>query len=185
MACIDSRPWCFLSIGPLSVIGWVSSGFECCTRWGRSPAGGHVASWRLPLDLQDLLDDFAEEFGWTVVPGDPDAWPYEPPEPVPAPDGPRRRAPRRTLTHPRRATGRRARETRRVDGRRGSTAAGIRSMLGYGGSAVVCLLAVCGRRGRGAVGGAASAFWGAECYSGPCGCDAVGSASDSGRAVGG
>lgn len=39
--------------------------------------------------------DFAEELGWEIVEGDPEAWPYAPPEPRPRPtaadlpDGPR------------------------------------------------------------------------------------------------
>jgi hypothetical protein len=45
---------------------------------GSQPAGEH---WICP----QCFEDFRDEFGWTVVPSDPNAWPYARPEPTPRP----------------------------------------------------------------------------------------------------
>lgn len=47
-------------------------------RQGDLPAGGY---WI----CRPCFDDFASEFEWTVEDSDPEAWPYDPPEPKPRP----------------------------------------------------------------------------------------------------
>jgi hypothetical protein len=45
---------------------------------GQQPPGEH---WI----CHQCFEDFRDEFGWTVVPSDPNAWPYATPEPTPRP----------------------------------------------------------------------------------------------------
>jgi hypothetical protein len=55
-----------------------ASGYTTVGGAGQEPAGEH---WI----CKQCFEDFVEEFAWTTIESDPDAWPYSTPEPNPRP----------------------------------------------------------------------------------------------------